>query len=573
MKEHRSASQILFGFLPEQTVDLQGRIWRVRKWRNPLLQHVDEATLRRELIRLASPWTHEDKDGDYARHLRQGQDVAVLSLSRDNGITVEPFPEIWMCRVCKRMADSALNACKCGSKNRFGQLPFVHYHSCGALRAPFVPKCQEHQDARVVLPGTASAGEIRFECPVCKRVLRRGLGFPRCQCGDETPMATNVHRAASVFTPRTVVIVNPPSPEKVKKLTAAGGADRALAWILGGMEAERVEDIRLTRAGLLQQLIDTGVPRATAEAMVEMAAKDEKFDQSNGDLGLEADRLAAAHEQAVTVALALSEGRSRFDDLVRSTEAWSELGSLYRDRYAPALKQAKLEAVELVDTFPVLTGCFGYTRGVSAPGSSRLVPFRDVGTGRYVVYGDVSRTEALFIRLAPAAVARWLKRRGHTLPDWDDARSARLAILAAAEVPAPGAVPGKRTVGSDVLTLVHSYSHRLIRRVAVIAGIDRNALSELLVPLHLGFFVYAAARGDFVLGGLQAAFESELDKLLMDAVGSDHRCALDPGCKRAGAACVACLHLGEPSCRYFNAFLDRRTLSSVDGYLRGAGHL
>src|SRR4051812_39030535 len=41
MREHRSGSQILFGFLPEQTVDLSGRVWRVVQWKNPELVGVD----------------------------------------------------------------------------------------------------------------------------------------------------------------------------------------------------------------------------------------------------------------------------------------------------------------------------------------------------------------------------------------------------------------------------------------------------------------------------------------------------------------------------------------------------
>jgi len=66
-----------------------------------------------------------------------------------------------------------------------------------------------------------------------------------------------------------------------------------------------------------------------------------------------------------------------------------------------------------------------------------------------------------------------------------------------------------------------------------------------VVPLHLGFFLYAAARGDFVLGGLQAVFETELHRLLAGVVEGDQRCPLDPGCQRSGGACMACLHVGE----------------------------
>jgi hypothetical protein len=70
-----------------------------------------------------------------------------------------------------------------------------------------------------------------------------------------------------------------------------------------------------------------------------------------------------------------------------------------------------------------------------------------------------------------------------------------------------------------------------------------------------------------VLGGLQAVFENDLDHLLRDVVHSEHRCALDPGCATAGGACMACLHLGEPSCRYFNNYLGRSYLQGPAGYL------
>jgi len=264
--------------------------------------------------------------------------------------------------------------------------------------------------------------------------------------------------------------------------------------------------------------------------------------------------------QAITIALATFESRLQLRDLIARTEAQSTLGRLYRGHYATGIEAACLDRVEFIDRFPVLTGHYGFTRGDPSPGASRLRAFREAD-GTYSVYGDIAETEALFIRLAPEQVAAWLRSQGHQLEDWTDKASASLSILrASADADVAGAVN----------TLVHSFAHRLIRLTAVHAGIERSALSELLVPRHLGFFIYAAARGDFVLGGLQAVFEGELDVLLRGFVHGEHRCALDPGCTRGGAACVACLHLGEPSCRLFNTCLDRRALVGPTGFLTGA---
>lgn len=41
MRVERGASQILFGLLPGQTADLEGRIWRVTSWVDPVQTPLD----------------------------------------------------------------------------------------------------------------------------------------------------------------------------------------------------------------------------------------------------------------------------------------------------------------------------------------------------------------------------------------------------------------------------------------------------------------------------------------------------------------------------------------------------
>lgn len=567
MKEMRSASQILFGFLPEQTVDLAGKVWKIREWRMPRRLHIDDTALRKELVRQAAQWEARGTDNGYCRHLRQGRELEILTLDRHNGVSADSFPDMWLCKNCSRLSSTLVERCRCGSP-RLGQLPFVGYHDCGALFSPSIPKCSEHQEVRFVHPGTASAAEIAFVCPVCNRTLQQGFGFVRCPCGRGN-LNFNVHRASSVFTPRTVVVVNPRTPERARRMAEAGGPDRALAWVLDGMVERRFDEVGATRESLLQDLRGRGLPEDFVRRMIEQAEREGALSASRGIDGLTDARREDAARAAATMATAVDAARVRLPDLVAGAEGrWSDLSNLYRLTYPAEIRRAGIEAVELVDRFPVLTGSFAYTRGPSKPGESYLRPFM-MRNQRYVVYADLAVTEALVVRLRPTLVAEWLVRSGHSLAPWTDERSARLSILNAVEIPAPGASPsGGPDPGAAVLRLVHSYAHRFIRRASVFAGIDRNALSELLVPHHLAFVVYAAARGDFVLGGLQAVFETELHHLLRDVVLGDHRCALDPGCTHGGGACMACLHIGEPSCRYFNQFLDRRTLFGSDGYLQ-----
>src|SRR5262245_37459545 len=142
MRVQRSASQILFGYLPEQTVDLEGRVWKVREWRYPKeVTTIDLGTLRRELVRQAMPWRRNGQDGNYVASLEANHAVRVLELDVANGVDVEEFPKVWMCKACRRILSGPAQDCPCGSKAGPGQLHFVGYHDqCGAVRAPWVPR-------------------------------------------------------------------------------------------------------------------------------------------------------------------------------------------------------------------------------------------------------------------------------------------------------------------------------------------------------------------------------------------------------------------------------------------------
>lgn len=571
MREFRSSSQILFGYLPQQTVDLQGGVWRVTHWRSPLQPpHVDIPSLRQQIVQQAAPWRAAGRDGGFVSHIEGTHRLRVYTLDRNNGVEVEPFPRVWMCKACHRILRDRDTPCPCGSRSWPGQLPFVGYHAeCGAIREPYIRPCPDHGEVRIEFPGTASASEIRFTCPTCARVLGRGFGQPQCDCG-QGQIVFNVHRASSVYTPQSVVIVNPPSTDRIAAITNAGGRSRALSWLAGGMSTRTVEEAGMTSSGLRRQLLESGLSQEAVERMMAAAEDTTGGSADTESIDLPQGRLEEAERDAMTIALAMSQSRFRVSDLADATSPESELGRLYRNDYPAALAQAGLVGIDFVDDFPVLTGSYGYTRGDPSPGASRLVPFRN-RQNDYVVYGDITETEALYVQLDPLSVSAWLEARGFQLCTPGTYRDARIAILAHADLPTATDGEARGEFGDTLLRLVHSYSHRFIRICALHAGIDRNALSELVVPRHLGFFVYAAARGDFVLGGLQAVFESALHTLLSAILHEEHRCPLDPGCAAEGGACMACLHVGEPSCRYFNRFLDRSTLAGPEGYFRVTG--
>ena len=563
MKTSRGVSQVVFNFLPQQTFDHADRVWKVDRWSEPRILHIDIDVVREALRRVAYPWTTNGLDGGFAERLSD-EELRVVSPSEDGGVRAVPFPELWYCRKCRRLAKSQDNPCVCGN-SRWGQLAFVAFHDCGRLETPWVPSCPQHGQRRVNLPKSASISEMVFDCPLCQKVIARGFPFVKCPCGKGT-YQHQPPRAAVVYTPRSTVIVNPPSASEAAQLKTESGREQVLEWVLRGLRERKPLEGAKTVDSIVASMVASGVEEKVAKvAAAAAAAEDATIQQAPApQASLSGESLELASEAALLVAYATASGRTLVSDL--AAHAPPALQPRYAVKYPKAIRESGLEAVELLDEFPVMNASFGFTRGGHPAGQSNLQWFK-TANGAPRVHGQLSKTEALLFRLDPAKVLEWLVANGHGLQSKTDPRDARVEILRHARIPAAGDDPSVETVGANVLRLLHSYSHRVMRRISKFAGIDRDSLSEYLIPEHLTFAIYAAARGDFVLGGLQALFEHDLAEAIEEIVRGEHRCALDPGCTTHGGACVACLHVGEPSCRLFNQFLDRRTLFGARSFL------
>lgn len=557
----RGMSQVVFGFVPQQTVDLRNRVWRVKRWSNPNYVGLDQEMLRRELISAAHPW--DGRDGGLAARLHQGMEVHVMTPS-SSGVEVEPFPRLFKCKVCSRLEKESERPCKCGAQG-WVAFPFVTYHTCGLLQEPFIDVCPRHKQVRVNNPRSNNARELKFTCPVCSTRVQDGFRWITCECGNGQ-VQYNVHRAGTVFNPHSVVVVNPPNETLARQLRTPSAQIDTLQWLLNGMTEEKPLDEALSVDTLVEMFMAKGASDVVARAMAKAAAEQSGGVLQSGthDIPLQPEAKRIAAEAALRVAYATSGGRTTFETLLdRSTPQMRER---YEVEYLTALAASGLERVELLDDFPVLTAYFGYTRGDTATSQSQLRWYKD-DRGRLQLYGLRARTEALMFSLDPVLVAAWLHRNGSLSSSPQTAREARIAIAEECVIPATGDPHDTATAGADLLRLVHSYSHRLIRTVSAFAGTDRDGLAEYLVPLHLAVIVYARSASDFVLGGLQALYENDLHGALREFLSAETRCPLDPGCMQNGGACMACLHTGEPSCRHYNQFLSRPALFGDSGYL------
>jgi hypothetical protein len=162
---------------------------------------------------------------------------------------------------------------------------------------------------------------------------------------------------------------------------------------------------------------------------------------------------------------------------------------------------------------------------------------------------------------------------------WDDvaADSQRMKALREAHVRwrtnrrLPGD-PSEKWPGDRYL-LLHTLSHLLIREIALECGYSAASIRERLYANaasgQCGILLYTAASdSEGTLGGLvRLAADSELERIIEQALATARRCSSDPLCGEHlpvndedslhGAACHACLFASETTCENGNRFLDR----------------
>lgn len=111
-----------------------------------------------------------------------------------------------------------------------------------------------------------------------------------------------------------------------------------------------------------------------------------------------------------------------------------------------------------------------------------------------------------------------------------------------------------------VFGLLHSLSHLCVRQAALLCGLERNSLSEYLIPKALSISIYPNNRFGATIGALTALFEQTLQHWI-SAIRGAKNCVYDPVCHdHHGGNCHACTHLAETSCRFFNLNLSRAFL-------------
>lgn len=246
------------------------------------------------------------------------------------------------------------------------------------------------------------------------------------------------------------------------------------------------------------------------------------------------------------------------------------------------LNKLGLEDMGLIREFDLCRFSFGYSRMESTPvlrdkrGTDMPVrlnlfpPVRHNDSSKYPVYVIQQGNEAIYVKLKEELVLEWLKSLD--CPDMFELNPGEkigAGILGAAQpmgpfldtLPESSAPP----VYFYLYTLLHSYSHLLMKHISEYSGLDLGSLGEYIFPADLAFVVYRNGT-TMDLGNMSALWRNSGPAMLSAMLGPKAtQCGTGSLCTHRGGACPDCVMMPETACVASNKLLSRSVLRSIGG--------
>lgn len=250
---------------------------------------------------------------------------------------------------------------------------------------------------------------------------------------------------------------------------------------------------------------------------------------------------------------------------------------LHRQEVKGLLARLGLQRMVLIRGLPVCEYSFGYTRVSADPiyhrhhaGRDHAVPVRlnlfpALEEGKHPIYALQQNNEALYVRLDPQRVARWLAANLGSCPTPDKLAVAYLEQYVdfgpflrdyrGHEGDGPA-----RTLSALTYLLLHSLAHQMIHALADLSGLERSAIGEHLYPADLAFVIYRKGMTPD-LGNISAMWRNHgVDFLRRLVEPRLLRCGSGSLCDHRGGACPACIMLPDLTCIAGNQLLSRAAL-------------
>lgn len=605
-KTDRGKGQVLTTYLPGKTFDFPGgtTIAQVTSIRGVSKENeLNLPVVRQRVAEAARAWSEESR-----RSLKDAilNDNDYFVLLDPTNVETEIFPKVFWCQNtrCSRVFDHSSSGnipnsttCKACEKGTLAQLRFVQIHRCGAMK-PLVPprcdSCKKNNHMALHTRGSERIRNFQWVCQGCNNSQPKGVYGDLCQqcrgnapgsgTGDPRRMNVIVHRTGSSFYPHSATMLNIPSKEmetffsRVPEWYAVSAAKfleipeaqgRSLTEFVEESVKIQEEDVGAVKSKDLDDLLADAASKSGQELADSLRELQER---QRAEKPSSASDIAKALQKRTGVSEpSWSEAGQDMLEAVMPRETGVphdlELGEDNGLATSPSVKNARklgMTGLSLIEDFPMVTATYGFSREMYQPNECELRPFPlkvDQGN-KHPIFVDKVQADALVFRLDASRVIRWLERNNQQikLPSGEVGYAERGFFVELFEgAPVRQTLKADQAVRRMVFGLMHTLTHLGVRRASLLSGLERNSLSEYMLPRALTSAIYCNHRSSATIGALTALYEQSLSEWLASVLDS-RLCVYDPICKRREGSCHACTHLAETSCSYFNLNLGRAFL-------------
>lgn len=605
----RGVSQSLYKYLPESWIDFSVRgeerynyIACVTRWNSEKLDGINKRRLIRVVNQSIEAFGSVVTEGapientaGYGTGLTM-ENCNVLNPKHDGderGIVAEISPLTFYCPQCHRVhqyksAETYQHNKKCyHCRVELKQLRQIYFCKCGFAtdkHPVYCKKCKSNEH----ITWSGRLADYNFRCTKCGEKIPM---FRMCdQCGSSlTPKIALDPAQYFAYSVSLIDIID----EKVEKFISETdyGAFLTVACWLGEINREELDEV-----------INNGITS-------DPEAYQKKYNESYNmfiSAGLDSESAANAANAVVN-----KECGSKYLEIVKdlkskiftspeslskvseaiieylfvkelkdssSLEDAEDISKMLNTNANPeefkkiAEKRAIL-SVQVCGNIPFVSCSYGYTREKSEPGDGVVLhAFKEEYNGIKNIYATKLNTEGVLFEFDRVKILSWLCKNNYvehsTIPNLDDEEAVKLWFVnnVRPELIKPfSKIDPANAATYYVYNLIHTLSHLLIRSAASMCGLDKNSISEYILPSVPAILIYCQNSQGFNLGALFNIFEAYFDKWMNSTYTGAQKCIFDPICIERYKACTGCLFLNEVSCQHFNHDLDRTLIiGSVD---------
>lgn len=586
----RSKSQVMYKYLPESYIDYYDKTTRtaytarVKKWHSRRLENLNEKRLLIQVEKAVCSFNEvENVKGYDLEFTKERYDILEpVSTDKDPRIFVEIDPLTFYCEKCMKVYTQEHKYIKSNAKRPVSkcckvtlkQIKLAYICKCGNAEGVKLKSCQNHG-----LTDIRYSNKFQYYCGVCKKSIEM---IKTCDnCG--TKMYTKNPLDQSVLIPHSIALVDLIDMKEEKILGKSDfGTEAIIAKYLDMISENEMENLidykekksdgqDEEREKKKNELIEMGIPLDKIEAIFKTMDPTDDLVKKVKNMITTSIKSESSLEKIEIATNILEYWKIKNESDAISFEAAIVIatdikGPLTEVIYRKAVEKVGVRNIVLATNVPIINCTYGFTRKESEPQNGVVLRSFPPEIEKKNIYAMKIITEGILLEIDKLRIVSWMEKNNFinvkespkTLSETDIWFLNNVECMA---VPTFNNIDeNDHYFTSKVYTLLHSISHILIKQASFFSGLDKNSLSEYIIPNTSSILIYCQNSQGYVLGALQNLFETCIDVWLESAFEEVSRCVFDPLCIDREHACFGCLYLNEISCRHFNKDLDRRML-------------